>query len=465
MSESNKKTSIIINPYVFLVLTYLLISLAVTFYLIHYKNTTGNSFIDNMKKTNLKIEKTPLNEKYAFNNIKIQTWTSPIRDDLEYSEWNNSISYIEISGLKNTNVQEKINSQIKSKVQSLYNKDEAENPFYTDINIRCTVNANFSNILSISINKFIDYNEDNYDYRNHYTYETLNFRLDTGELIKFDDLFTSDASIKRILSENAYRSLGFSIGSELLYEKEDVNFDLQNVDYSVVENMVYNLVNDYNNGKEIEFCISYQSINVIYKNFWIDINLYDYYEYINLYRIVSNTLDLYEKGNLEAKDYVFGYPFISSLAYSDKISEKVYLMIAGSYNKYEYEQEYIEYKETVEKCLDKIINEIELNENKESDYNNNSKLYYLDYVYEDEENGSLSFNGYKVIFDSEEFDNKSLEEFLAKASRNLPSEMATINFYKLVDVYNIYGIYYYENNPYENEDFMEIKLLDYDEET
>ena len=115
------------------------------------------------------------------------------------------VTFPEISGLKNKQIQNKINSEIENVLDELINKNEINDKQIESIFISANVDGNFSDVISVSIYKTIYFSEEKYEF----TENGVSFRLDTGEKIKFSDLFTEDASIKNIISQSAYDNFSF----------------------------------------------------------------------------------------------------------------------------------------------------------------------------------------------------------------------------------------------------------------
>lgn len=458
MSELNKdnlKKKSNSKIYLIIILVYFILALIITSFSIFFYYQNNMSFFKylcNFVKTD-KIEKTPLNEKYALNNIETTEWTTYIRDKNIVDGWESKMTYIEISGLKDKSVQNKINNRIKETAQGLILKEEVADNSIICINVYTTLYSNFSNILSISVIKEIDrFNNDEFDIAD-YKYEneikTLNFRLDTGEELKFTDLFTKDASIKRIISQCAYRDLAFDYGMEYMWKYDDgtetYDSSMEKIDYSHIERVVYNVVHDFNNGKEFSFLIRPNLVYFLYNDKYITIDFATYSDYINIYNIVPKDAELYEKGNLEKKDYVFGYPYISAFCYSDKINENTYLIISSPYEKRYSEEEYDEYNKIVYENLDEIKDYIDKDSKKDS----NAKIYQIKSVYIDE-NDSINFYGEKLLLDKKELEDKDIENLLIEVCKIAPEEEFSISFYTLAKAYDVYwinkeGETYYEN--------------------
>ena len=229
-----------------------------------------------------------------------------------YYEYDNSsvhkleIDYVQISGLKDRNVQARINQAIKDKVDEL--KEDCL-PLVNDENIDtiwidASIWGSFADVVSIRLEKYIHYNENEEEYY-YDDYECgLNFSLSTGDEIKFKDLFWEDSPIKTILSQSTYRELARNYAFESDIPEWDMDFD--KIDYSAVESKVYNFMYKYNKNPDIEFYFTTSEIYVPYdKTTRIPIDMADFYEYIAIYSKYLSNKNLYEDTDKQKEFYVF----------------------------------------------------------------------------------------------------------------------------------------------------------------
>ncbi len=112
------------------------------------------------------------------------------------------VKYIQIDGLKNEAVEEKINNKIKNAAFDVLERARG----YKIKETSASVNGNFSNILSIGI-FYNGHNGESYAEGTYHENRYLNIDLSTGNDIEFEDLFLSDASIKNILTKGIYEDL------------------------------------------------------------------------------------------------------------------------------------------------------------------------------------------------------------------------------------------------------------------
>lgn len=212
--------------------------------------------------------KLSLNDTYSNNGLKFKI----VDDDSK----NVKVSYVQISGLKDEGVQESINDQIKERINKIIDSNNFKKNSDNTAYIKTTVEANFSDVLSIKISaRFKE------DYNKSYG---LNFRLDTGDKIKFSDLFTYSAPKKNIITNSAYRTFALDY-----YTDEGISNEF----YSNIEDDLINFLCDYNNGKITEFSFTPLTIELYRNGKTVIIDMSKYYEYIAIYdKFVSNT-DLY----------------------------------------------------------------------------------------------------------------------------------------------------------------------------
>ena len=238
-----------------------------------------------------------INEKYSFNSLEIKD----IIDD--------KINYIEISGLKNKTIQDRINTEIKDVVYKQKQKFSNSNNVY----IRCEVAGNFANILSLYINCNSYGDNNNYERST----ETLNYDLNTGNKIKFEDLFIKSTPIKLPLIEAVYEALAFSyeVKGEFGSDEFMDSLNMDNRDTSEYEDIFLKVSSIYDNIKnDLKFIVSPYQIS-IYElpieqlDRVVKIDMYKYKDYIAIYKRYLLGNDIYEK-DIGMKDiYTFTIPF------------------------------------------------------------------------------------------------------------------------------------------------------------
>ena len=174
---------------------------------IYYKNKNKDS-----EESHIIIESAEKIPQISSEEIKEQNFSSATgvslddvysNNGLEYelvddTTKNVKVTYIQVSGLKNEEVQESINTQIKERINKIVDSNNFKNNSDNSAYITCSVQSNFSDVLSIKV--FARFKE---GFNKSYG---LNFRLDNGEKIKLNDLFVYNAPKKNIITKSAYRS-------------------------------------------------------------------------------------------------------------------------------------------------------------------------------------------------------------------------------------------------------------------
>lgn len=184
-------------------------------------------------------------------------------DNFDYKQ---NSKYFQISGLKNQSIQDKINKEIK--------KYTADTTFYT----KSTINANFSNVLSITISKLVDINK--YDNIN------LNYDLTTGKQIPFKNLFVKGANLNYIMSSSIYDSLIENLSKKGITDVKE---------FSYLHEMSADYVNRFNDGENVYYYFNSNNIYFTMKsndkikdlldqdNIYFKIDMKDYYEQIAIF--------------------------------------------------------------------------------------------------------------------------------------------------------------------------------------
>lgn len=434
MSELNKKKNNIFK----LVIIYFIIAVVVTTIAVVFHKINGFGIIEYFSNKNIpenaisnevtiqedigekvhtdNIRRILLSDTYKSNNLEIEEENHEYGEEIYYENDSTRkvrINYYQISGLKDKNIENKINKKIEEKSESLVSSEEANNDEIESIVVSAWIPGNFSNILSINFYKYVYYkNENSISY-----YDAINLKLDTGEEISFEEMFTPDVSFKNIITQSAYNSMSKKIKQD--YEFSD-NFEEENVDYSQVENLTYKILNEFEKSDDKKFYFSPFSIFLITSLGDIEIPMVDFYEYINIFNLAVSDESLFEAGDVSSEAYVFGEDYSAGMEFDGKISNYIYLT-AYNYAKFYYEtfeqendtemtESFKIYKENLDKIKNCLINyEKSLNSNKGAFYNINS------YYYNEENN--IVFDCQKLEVEKTNFD-KNVEEIYQKTTRN-----------------------------------------------
>lgn len=199
---------------ILIVLIFAGLSIGVTAYLIksknamdiEQKNEISNNITDDnsINETNNNTENNKSNEKtidlrgtYNQNDLIIEE----INYEGIKEENGENPKIPQICGLKNKQIQEKINAQIKSSIENKV-KDILKNNDVSFLSFWYSIEANFSNVLSIY---FRIYDNDGNENANDTI--RLNYNLANGENLKFEELFKQDEDLKSILRIVLYKGL------------------------------------------------------------------------------------------------------------------------------------------------------------------------------------------------------------------------------------------------------------------
>ena len=205
------------------------------------------------------------------------------------------IRYLQISGLKNKEVENKINKEILQVALNCY-KDEIKNlNEVINISVSMWEAANFANTISFELNYTakIDDNDDGF----YQGYQGLNFDLNTGEKITIEKLFTSDVPIENVLRRAVYYGL--------IKNRTEDNLagDLIVSDYGDIEDEVAEIINLYKKGKIIQFSYTPICINLYYnEDEIITIDMKDFAAYIAIYNRYLSEESIFEQDNIGIKN-------------------------------------------------------------------------------------------------------------------------------------------------------------------
>lgn len=159
------------------------------------KNGIVSPLTNGQNKTpNKKIIGTKKNQKYDVNDLEIIN----VSGELEGIERNG----VRISGLKNKEIENQINSEIESAEIEI--KDLMINSGYLTDSSQITgyVMANYSNILSVNVSGYSYINNTNYTEDIY-----LNYDLTTGKKLKLEDLFVPGVDIDMYAQNKIYKDV------------------------------------------------------------------------------------------------------------------------------------------------------------------------------------------------------------------------------------------------------------------
>ena len=275
------------------VIIFSVICIIVTSMLVMYKRI---DIKDNVTEEIAKTEETKANEstnekgidlkgKYNQNDLKI-TEKRATKERVE-------ITYFQIDGLKDQKIQDKINKEIEIEALNGY-KENIDLDKVVNASISLYETANFSNILSFSSYSWGKINDDSDDLIN--VQKGFTYDLNTGNLIKLEDLFTTNAPITEILRKSAY--YGF------VSNRAEMNLsgDLQVNDYGNIEEDVADFIEQYKNGKITDFYCTPSAIMIVYDEIYIPVSFEEWDDYINIYNKYLSSESLYKSNNIGYKN-------------------------------------------------------------------------------------------------------------------------------------------------------------------
>ena len=205
------------------------------------------------------------------------------------------IRYLQISGLKDKTVQDKINKEIEQIAINCYKEKVKDLNQIINIQVGMWEASNFSNTISfeLSYTAKIDDDDDGY----YQGFLGLNYDLNTGNKITIDKVFTAGAPIENILRQSAYHSL--------IQNRTEDNLagDFVVSDYGNIEDEMAEFVKLYKDGKITEFYYTPMNVNIYYKESQvITINMEDFAEYIALYNRYPNEESIFENNKIGLKN-------------------------------------------------------------------------------------------------------------------------------------------------------------------
>ena len=365
---------------VILIIIFVIISGIITYFLINNKISSLNKANDfttdipeetNKKKANDTYLGIKLGDTYNQNDLSYKTICSDGENEYELENYYDACDgaiYLQFDGLKNKTVLNKINEEIKNKVYDLKNSYSS---------VKTNINGNFSNILSIDI--IYENENDNYDYKRL----NLNYDLNTGDKIKFLDLFTSDTPINSIIAKSAYENLAWSnIDNEY---GVGGSADMDEVDTKEYEDEILKVINKFQVQKDnIDFSINPSSI-LIYNitDTYLEIEYKDCKEYVALFKRYAFNNSLYEENNIGLKNIIimttpYNFYFDAQELIYGFITDNFYADVGlyDNYNIYKYYTNSEEMNKKVAQDVNSKLKEMISSLKKEASNNSNEGLVF-----------------------------------------------------------------------------------------
>ena len=288
-----------------------------------------NDTVTSLKEIDYTLGIQNLNDKFTMNNIEVE--------DLKYTEgkgfkrysWSTAydypieISYLKISGLKNKQIQDKINERIKELAFHMLPSGEAEKK-----TVSVDVHGNFANVLSVSASYSMDvqrkpgdpnFNYDS-DYNRDYYYGNcyLTFDLTTGNEITLADVFVDNYNFKQLIANKLYNSLAWDYEyQEWIYDPETDTYNPpEDQGRGGLEDRQFILMHQFDKGN-YSFAVTQSSVDVSIQNAGMDpfspydstrnvyIGMEAYKDKIAIFNRFQTEQSIFEKGDSDDKRYYF----------------------------------------------------------------------------------------------------------------------------------------------------------------
>lgn len=294
-----------------------------------------------------KVVGTKKNQKYNQNDLKIVQENVKYKD-LEYQS-------LRINGLKNKEIENKINAELADVENNFRERALSASGENSNMYLTSYVNANYSNILSVSFYA----SKSNSNYRNELNiHKFLNYDLTTGNQIKIEDVFVPGVDVDLLAQNYIYQ--------EKLHEKfseSGIFFNSEywedgKLNYLVGEIDELDFMNEFLKYKNADkdFYITPTGANIRYSNDYNTGNVYisfkKYLDNVVIYDKYVTTENIFEFENIGLKDlYVCSdvnlyaddsYYIIEDVAPNFRIDARVNLFYVSSYGKTELYQNAIE---------------------------------------------------------------------------------------------------------------------------
>lgn len=230
------------------------------------------------------------------------------------------IRYLQIRGLKDKAVQDKINTEIQQIALNCYKEEIKDLNEVININVSMWEASNFANTISFELSYVAKIDDDDDGF--YQGYKGINYDLNTGNKITFDKIFTSDVPIENVLRQGTYYTL---LGNRT---EDSLAGDLIISHYENIEDEVAEFMNLYKKGKIKEFSYTPLHVNLYYKdNQIITLNMKDFAEYIAIYNRYLTEESLYETDNIGIKNiYTLTRRFNNVYYYTNYQNEKNYFI-------------------------------------------------------------------------------------------------------------------------------------------
>lgn len=201
------------------------------------------------------------------------------------------IRYFEINGLKNKDIQDKINKEIEIKASNCYKEQIKDLDKVINVFVSMSECANFANTISFELSYVAKVDDDGDGF--YKGIQGINYDLNTGRQIILEELFVSDMPIKDVLRKSSYYNL--------LEDKAEDNLsgELIVANYGDIEDDIAQIINFYQKGKINNFSYTPRYINLFYgDNQSITIDMKQFAQYIAIYNRFLSEQSLFENDDI-----------------------------------------------------------------------------------------------------------------------------------------------------------------------
>lgn len=487
---------IFIGIFIFAIISFLITGTLITMKTGKFVGQTSGTDVNNIENQNndLNEEKTlNLYGTYNQNDLKIESVNERIKNVAS------PIVIPQISGLKNKEVENKINNDIRERIISKFNENLNKYTQVGHIDSYAYTRANFANVISIEIS--LSYQE-NGEYKDEYIF--LNYELINGERLKFEDLFVENVDMYEMLRKAFYKvlasnSVNASFWSHPYYDKESgewklnvyEGYDEENetaifneTDYipELSEHDVNKMLKAFMNKNEKEFYFTPMAIYIeankeaeYYYERFVEINLIDTAKDSVIYDKYLTEENLYENSNIGFKN-IWTCTDIELVEYYDCgfAEDNLYYEIVLDH-RYELSEDY-PYEEAIQILKDRDIEKAnkKLEEYKQIARNNPSKFYivmidpYVVYDYNlfsgysnDEKYYNLISNGINILVGCVDIENKeNVVKDMIHFARDFGSVGYSGNFLYSYEFEDVYGGTIVLNKPgYQDDKLYDARTL------
>lgn len=378
------KKEVDLKKFVIGIVAFIVIAVLVTAVMIFTKNSLDTNYYgrnsgdnDITNSSNVpntgnkdKVIGTKKNQKYNQNDLEFIK-TQVVDGELEYES-------IRISGLKNKEIENKINADIIA-VENELKQIVLENPNEYDVKyLNEYVNASFSNVLSLAFygSKYGSNNRNEVNEQ-----RVLNFDLTTGNKLKLEDLFLPGADIDLYVQNSMYGSFLYNSFSEsgvffdpTYWESGECTYIMNEID----ELEFIKEFNEYKNSKK-DFCFTCSALQISYGDTFDKTAYIEYEKCLDdlvIFNKYATNESIFERDDIGVKNlYVcsdatnFDYVLVDDVTSNFRIDARVLSTISVGL------KEMKKYNETFENIKSDIENR--KNEIEKMAKSNKDKFYYL----------------------------------------------------------------------------------------